>query len=71
MIDDAKHFILTADIDPDPNLPGNEIFDKVIIAPAIHSDTDGAQGVPSTGVSDGDRGAAASPRIGGMPRWGH
>jgi hypothetical protein len=29
--DYAKHFILTADIDLDPNLPGRKIFDKAII----------------------------------------
>ena len=28
-----KHFILTADIDLDPNLPGGKVFDDVIIAP--------------------------------------
>ncbi len=29
-----KHFILTADIDLDPNLPGGQIFDRAVIAPA-------------------------------------
>jgi hypothetical protein len=29
-----KHFILTADIDLDPNLPGRKVFDKTVIAPA-------------------------------------
>jgi len=28
-----KHFILTADIDLDPNLPVREVFDKAVIAP--------------------------------------
>ena len=28
-----KHFILTADIDIDPNLPGRRVFDKAVIAP--------------------------------------
>jgi hypothetical protein len=28
-----KHFILTADIDLDPNLPGLKVFDKAVIAP--------------------------------------
>jgi hypothetical protein len=27
-----KHFILTADIDLDPNLPGRKVFDKAVIA---------------------------------------
>jgi hypothetical protein len=48
-----KHFILTADIDLDPNLPGGRVFDKAVIAP----DTDAAnwrfQGTPFAGVFDG------------------
>ena len=49
-----KHFILTANIDLDPNLPGRKVFDKAVIAP----DTDDAeywfQGIPFTGVFDGN-----------------
>ncbi len=51
-----KHFILTADIDLDPNLPGGKVFDKAVIAP----DTDPNdqyfefQGTPFTGVFDGN-----------------
>jgi len=30
-----KHFILTADIDLDPNLPGRKVFDKAVIAPDV------------------------------------
>jgi hypothetical protein len=51
-----KHFILTADIDLDPNLPGRKVFDKALIAP----DTDpndyycAFQGTPFTGVFDGN-----------------
>ena len=49
-----KHFILTTDIDLDPNLPGRKVFDKAVIAP----DTDPVkfyyQGVPFTGVFDGN-----------------
>jgi len=26
-----KHFVLTADIDLDPNLPGNRVFDRAVI----------------------------------------
>jgi len=50
-----KHFILTADIDLDPNLPGGKVFDRAVIAP-----DDIAQpyytiiGSPFTGVLDGD-----------------
>ena len=28
-----KHFVLTADIDLDPNLPGRKVFEKAVIAP--------------------------------------
>ena len=28
-----KHFLLTADIDLDPNLPGRKVFDRAVIAP--------------------------------------
>jgi len=31
--DYGKHFILTADIDLDPNLPGGKIFDKAVVSP--------------------------------------
>jgi len=55
--DYGKHFILTADIDLDPNLPGRKIFGKAVIAP----DTDpqnkysaGFQGMPFIGVLDGN-----------------
>ncbi len=50
-----KHFILTADIDLDPNLPGRKVFDRAVIAP----DTDrndkyyAFQGTPFTGTFDG------------------
>ncbi|MHC4584852.1 MAG: LamG domain-containing protein [Planctomycetota bacterium] len=30
-----KHFILTADIDLDPNLPGRKVFDKAVIAKTV------------------------------------
>ncbi|MEW6404796.1 MAG: hypothetical protein AB1649_23615 [Chloroflexota bacterium] len=32
-----KHFILTADIDLDTNLPGRKIFDRAVIAPSAIS----------------------------------
>jgi hypothetical protein len=41
-----KHFILTADIDLDPNLPGRKVFDRAVIAPTWKT--------PFTGVFDGD-----------------
>jgi hypothetical protein len=49
-----KHFILTADIDLDPNLPGRKVFDKAVIAPDINDAGDGFQGATFTGVFDGD-----------------
>jgi len=54
-----KHFLLTADIDLDPNLPGRKVFDKAVIAP----DTDPTprmygghehDGTDFTGVFDGN-----------------
>ena len=36
-----KHFILTADIDLDPNLPGGKVFDKAVIAPDVVNDVTG------------------------------
>jgi hypothetical protein len=36
--DYEKHFVLTADIDLDPNLPGGRVFDKAIIAPRSGND---------------------------------
>ena len=41
-----KHFILTDDIDLDPNLPGRKVFDKAVIAPGWAT--------PFTGVFDGN-----------------
>ncbi len=41
-----KHFILTADIDLDPNLPGRKVFDKTVIASGAN--------LPFTGVFDGN-----------------
>jgi len=36
-----KHFILTADIDLDPNLPGGRVFERTVI-PMLHGVLDGA-----------------------------
>ena len=49
-----KHFILTADIDLDPNLPGRKVFEKAVIAPDVNDVDSGYQGIPFTGVFDGD-----------------
>ena len=41
-----KHFVLTADIDLDPNLPGRKVFDRAVVAPSWET--------PFTGVFDGN-----------------
>ncbi len=51
--DYGKHFLLTADIDLDPKLPGRKVFDKAVIAPDMDQTHDGFQGTPFTGVFDG------------------
>ena len=52
-LDYDKHFILTADIDLDPNLPGRKVFDKAVIAPATWTPY-GFQGTLFKGVFDAD-----------------
>jgi len=49
-----KHFILTADIDLDPNLPGRKVFDRAVIAPDVNDGEEWFQGTPFTGVFDGN-----------------
>jgi len=51
-----KHFILTADIDLDPNLPGRKVFDRAVIAPDVKSNDYWFefQGIPFTGGFDGN-----------------
>jgi len=50
-----KHFILTADIDLDPNLPGRKVFDKAVIAPDTGTRSwISFQGTSFTGVFDGN-----------------
>ena len=49
-----KHFVLTADIDLDPNLPGGRVFDKSVIAPDADDANGGHDGIPFSGVFDGD-----------------
>jgi hypothetical protein len=48
-----KHFILTADIDLDPNLPGRKVFEKAVIAPDANAVEADFQGIPFTGVFNG------------------
>jgi hypothetical protein len=49
-----KHFIMTADIDLDPNLPGRKVFDRAVIAPDIDSIKEYFQGTRFTGIFDGN-----------------
>ena len=49
-----KHFLLTADIDLDPNLPGGQVFDRAVIAPDTNDIEPDFQGTPFTGVFDGN-----------------
>ncbi len=49
-----KHFILTADIDLDPNLPGRKVFDMAVIAPDTNDTENGFQGTGFTGIFDGN-----------------
>ena len=48
------NFILIADINLDPNLPGNQVFTSAVIAPDINNIEDGFQGTHFTGVFDGN-----------------
>ncbi|MCU0918472.1 MAG: hypothetical protein MUC88_28510, partial [Planctomycetes bacterium] len=52
--DYEKHFLLTADIDLDPKLPGRKVFDKAVIAPDTDAKEIGFQGTPFTGFFDGN-----------------
>ena len=49
-----KHFILTADVDLDPNLPGRKVFRKAVIAGDMAPDSWRYKGTPFTGVFDGN-----------------
>ena len=50
-----KHFILTADIDLDPNLPDRKVFDKAVIAPDLNPFYSWPfKGTSFTGVFDGN-----------------
>ena len=52
--DYGKHFILTDDIDLDPNLPGRKVFDKAVIAPVSGPNSSLFEVIPFTGVLNGD-----------------
>jgi hypothetical protein len=48
--DYARHFLLTADVDLDPNLPGRTCFSRAVVAATPKSEG----GIPFTGVFDGN-----------------
>jgi rhodanese-related sulfurtransferase len=48
-----KHFILTADIDLDPNFPGRKVFGRAVVSPDTNDIEGGFQGTPFTGIFDG------------------
>ncbi len=48
-----KHFILTADLDLDPKLPGRKVFDKAVIAPDTDPGNYKFSGPAFNGVFDG------------------
>jgi hypothetical protein len=52
--DYGKHFILTADIDLDPNLPGRKVFNRAVIAPNMIDNELWFRGRPFRGVFDGN-----------------
>ena len=60
--DYSKHFILTADIDLDPNLPGRKVFDKAVIG--------ATWGPPFTGAFDGNGHTISNLTINGQGLFG-
>jgi probable HAF family extracellular repeat protein len=49
-----KHFIMTADIDLDPNMPGRKVFDRAVIAPDTNDVEDWFHGTPFSGIFEGN-----------------
>ena len=49
-----KHFILTDDIDLDPNLPGRKVFDRAVIASDMNDANWWFDGTPFLGIFDGN-----------------
>jgi hypothetical protein len=61
----SKHFVLVADIDLDPNLPGGRIFEKAVIAPLEWP----FPGTPFSGVFDGRGHKISHLTICGRSSW--
>ncbi len=71
--DYGKHFILTADIDLDPKLPGRKVFDEAVIAPDVDPAKVDYQGSGFAGVLDGKGHTIAHLTIAGkgyLGLWG-
>ena len=49
-----KNFVLTADIDLDPNLPGRKVFHRAVIAQDFNDASPRFEGTPFTGIFDGN-----------------
>jgi hypothetical protein len=60
-----KHFILTDDIDLDPNLPGRKVFDNAVIARDVNEANWEFDGTPFTGTFDGSDHAISHLTIAG------
>ncbi|MEN6576706.1 MAG: GLUG motif-containing protein [Phycisphaerales bacterium] len=67
-----KHFVLTADIDLDPDLPGGEVFNRAVIAPALDGadPNSGFQGTTFSGVFDGNHYTISNLMIHGVGHLG-
>ena len=63
-----EHFILTADIDLNPNFPGRKVYDRAVIALGTNDVKRGFQGTPFTSVLKGNDHAISHLTIrGGYP----
>ena len=67
--DYGKHFIMTADIDLDPNLPGGRVFGDALIAPDDSRGVGGHSGASFRGVFDGGGHTIANLHI--MGKYGY
>lgn len=66
-----KHFILTVDIDLDPNLPGRMVFDRALIAPDIDDiDRQVFQGTPFSGTFNGNSHEISNLCVAGLDSLG-
>ncbi|MHC4500663.1 MAG: rhodanese-like domain-containing protein, partial [Planctomycetota bacterium] len=65
-----KHFILTADIDLDANLPGRKVFDSAVIAPDTNDTERWFQGTSFAGVFNGSGHAISNLTIVGASYLG-